>query len=689
MEYNVCDYGAIPDTAHDSTHAFQEAIDACGNAGGGRVVAGAGTYCIDMITLRDNVELHLESGCTLLSLLDRIPEEGTVYEEPSFNMKRWLIGGVKLTGASITGNGVLDGRGYVNFWNKNDGYEHPLYGQRYWPYTHRPRGLIHFRESVDIRIKDVTILDPPAYCIWMLGCDRCDLCNIRIRTDLYGPNNDGIDIDCCSNILIDGCDIITNDDAVGIFSDINNLGYEKTCENIVVSNCRIKAVSDGVRIGYVGDGPIRNICINNCVIYETMIGISMMVAISPEDARGVYIKYGPRISNVNFNNLVIEAEQTFNFQCPKNGTTRPIVGFMEQVYLRNITAVARRGSYFGGVLEQPLGAIEISGLNMTLTGEMGDQFLDFIPEPYPVWTDMSYDGIPHAFYIRHAGDLVIRDSTIRYKNITGEWHPEWLRKEKSNVEVRNVRVQDVPEKMPVKLFPIDRSGEVARYIFAKENMPTVLLDADCWMLSPYPESKALHAGQSQWDEALLKLAAKGIRSLIVPAVIWKELYWRYYNSSRYHEQKGGAVLEKILKSAEKAGLEVICGTCLSTLFWHPEISDAAFEKELLEYRCALSEIRKFPGIGGFYLPLLPPVNSAVSPEIFAERAAALCENFCRAVKSGAGSQKVIASVLPVGDAPEQYQAILERAGLDEIVVHTSVSGKRSCTLDWNNTLLDS
>ena len=209
------------------------------------------------------------------------------------------------------------------------------------------------------------------------------------------------------------------------------------------------------------------------------------------------------------------------------------------------------------------------------------------------------------------------------------------------------------------------------------------------MLSPYPESKALHAGQSQWDEALLKLAAKGIRSLIVPAVIWKELYWRYYNSSRYHEQKGGAVLEKILKSAEKAGLEVICGTCLSTLFWHPEISDAAFEKELLEYRCALSEIRKFPGIGGFYLPLLPPVNSAVSPEIFAERAAALCENFCRAVKSGAGSQKVIASVLPVGDAPEQYQAILERAGLDEIVVHTSVSGKRSCTLDWNNTLLDS
>ena len=42
-------------------------------------------------------------------------------------------------------------------------------------------------------------------------------------------------------------------------SDINELGYDKACENITITNCRFFTSSDGIRLGYEGDGAIRRI----------------------------------------------------------------------------------------------------------------------------------------------------------------------------------------------------------------------------------------------------------------------------------------------------------------------------------------------------------------------------------------------------------------------------------------------
>ena len=37
-DYNIADFGAVSDTTRLSTQAIQQAIDACSQAGGGRVV---------------------------------------------------------------------------------------------------------------------------------------------------------------------------------------------------------------------------------------------------------------------------------------------------------------------------------------------------------------------------------------------------------------------------------------------------------------------------------------------------------------------------------------------------------------------------------------------------------------------------------------------------------------------------
>lgn len=685
MDYDIRKYGAVSGKEHDCTLAVQAAIDVCGASGGGRVIVPPGLFAVDMLTLRDNVEFHLANGAVLYSLLERIPEEGVDYAEPSFNMKRYLIGGVGLTGASVTGKGTIDGRGDVNFWDKNDGYEHPLYGQRYWPRTHRPRALIHFRECNNIRIEDITLLEPPAYNIWLLGCDTCDITGIRIRTDLHGPNNDGVDIDCCSNVYITGCDIVTNDDAIGIFSDINTLGFDKPCENIVVSDCRIMAISDGIRIGYVGDGTIRNVTISNCVIHHSMIGISMMVALSPDDARGVIIKYGPKISRINFSNLIIDSEQTFNFQSPKSGSTRPLLGYIEDVTLSNINALARRGSFFGGVQEQPLGNIQISGLHLTLTGKMGDEFLNFIPDPYPLWGDMPYDGIPYPFHIRHAKDLTIRDSVIRYSNATGSWQGELYRSEHSEVHTDNVRIIEPPTNAPaLPEIAIDRTTSPAHYANCPVQKPSQFSEAilnmelppgaHSWLLPPFPDGLLASASAEDWEKAFSHLRHKGIEEIIVPAVIWKDLYFRYYPSSRYSDLQYAPVLSRILSAAEKQHLEVCCGSYMTSAFWRKNISRDAWEKELLGLRCTLSEVRRYDQIHGFFIPLFPPPGTRLPTE-WVEKISDICRNTASALKSRNDEREIVlyipeATICEISDC-DKWRTILADAGINRILLPLS------------------
>ncbi len=646
MQINVCDYGAVPDGIHDSTIAMQCAIDECGKAGGGRVIVPAGQFCTDMLTLRDNVELHLESGCVLLSLLKPVPEDNENYREASFNMRRWLVGGVGLRNASVTGRGIIDGRGYVNFWNMDDGYEHPLYGQRYWPGLHRPRALLHFHECTDILVEDVTLIEPPAYNIWMLGCDRCDIRGVRIRTDLHGPTNDGIDIDCCSNIYITGCDIISNDDAIGIFSDINRLGYEKPCENIIVTDCRIKAISDGVRIGYVGDGPIRRVSVSNCVFYECMIGISMMVAISPDDPRGVYIRKGPCISDVHFSNLVMEAEQAFNFQATKSPHTcpDPICGYIDKVSIRNVTATAHRGCYFGGVPESPLRSIEISQLDLTLTGEMGDEFVDRVPEPYPVWTDMPFDGIPWPFFVRHANDFRLCDSVIRWKEAVGAWRSEIVKQEDSKGDLRGVRTVDAPSSPPAVEFPLVRNASRLWFCGERQKAPQ-REEPHCnpvaLMLRPHPCQIGQDATSLQ-DEII---AAKemGCSAVIWEASIYREYYERSYCSSRYNDLCKCGDVQKFLEETNKAGLEPFLGGYASASLWRRHLSEWETERELTEHRCCLSEIAKEGNVAGYSFPLQrPPL--AEYPDDWASRTKRLYTGFAQKVRELKRNCKII---LPV------------------------------------------
>lgn len=58
---NVLDYGAVPNDGKLDTAAIQRAIDETSAHGGGTVVIPSGVYDVGAITLKSNVNLHLET----------------------------------------------------------------------------------------------------------------------------------------------------------------------------------------------------------------------------------------------------------------------------------------------------------------------------------------------------------------------------------------------------------------------------------------------------------------------------------------------------------------------------------------------------------------------------------------------------------------------------------------------------
>jgi polygalacturonase len=67
---NVRDFGAIGDGLRKDSAAFEAAIRACSQRGGGVVLVPPGRYLTGVITLRSHITLEVDSGATILARQD-------------------------------------------------------------------------------------------------------------------------------------------------------------------------------------------------------------------------------------------------------------------------------------------------------------------------------------------------------------------------------------------------------------------------------------------------------------------------------------------------------------------------------------------------------------------------------------------------------------------------------------------
>ena len=216
MRRSITEYGAVPGTGAKCTEQIQRAIDECAKEGGGTVVIPAGVFLSGSVRLRSGVELHLEHGAVLRASHDENDMIDFSRDIEDDNEDTGWEGGCFLYACrekniAITGTGVIDGGGRESFYDddpQEGPHEGPLNVRGF-----RPR--MSFLEDVEnLTVTDVTFYDSAFWTLHMAGCTNVRIENISIDNDRRAPNTDGIDPDCCKNVIIRGCRIKSWDDCI-------------------------------------------------------------------------------------------------------------------------------------------------------------------------------------------------------------------------------------------------------------------------------------------------------------------------------------------------------------------------------------------------------------------------------------------------------------------------------------------
>jgi hypothetical protein len=251
-EFSVTDYGAIADGKTLNKTAFQEAIDACHESGGGTVRVPGGTYYTAGFELKENVSLHLASGALLIASRD-------IDDYVSYGDKKVFILIDSLQNLSITGKGKIDGSGSS------------FYDENFNPDDNRPTPFIYFSESRGITIEGIELFHSPGHVIRVQNCDGVVINDVRVINDLRTPNTDAIDIGDSKNVMISNCYLESGDDLICLKSS------KDTVENVVVTNCVLLSDDAAIKFGTGSHVATRYCSFSNLVIRNTRYGIAFFM----------------------------------------------------------------------------------------------------------------------------------------------------------------------------------------------------------------------------------------------------------------------------------------------------------------------------------------------------------------------------------------------------------------------------
>lgn len=257
MIYYAKKYGAAANGETNDAPFIQKAIDDCTQNGGGTVVCEAGTYLCSSLIMKSNVNLYLEAGCTIIQSLD-----SAMYKDG----QEALIEAKNAENITISGFGTIDGRSYLVYYDDNQDplHEAPL---DYAVGAYRPK-TTKFENITNIAVRDITIKNSVFWTLHFGGCKYVTVSGVKILNSTRSNENDGIDPDCCKNVVISDCIITAGDDPVVVKTTKAMSQKYGGCENVVVNNCIFKTKSAGLKIGTETWADIRNITMSNCVIEE-------------------------------------------------------------------------------------------------------------------------------------------------------------------------------------------------------------------------------------------------------------------------------------------------------------------------------------------------------------------------------------------------------------------------------------
>jgi polygalacturonase len=413
LTLNVRDFGAVSDGQTKDTAAIQEALDRCGVLGGGEVTVPAGNYATGAIALRSNTTLRLAEGANLLGTADFADYPATQVRWEG----RWIQGRIGLVSAidanniavvgpgKITGNDALGGRPTA---------QNPL----------RHPCVVEFINCANIRLEDFSTSMRLMWSIHPTNCEHILIKNLAVNAT--GGNGDGIDIDSCKHVVIDGCNFSTGDDCISLKSGRGEEAFSQmhTTEDVVIRNCTFADANFAcIGIGSELSGGVRNARIEHCkfvaakshaVYIKSRVGRGAFIedlSFSDLDISGMQAGFLridvlntgiqdqfpvpgdegiPAIGNIRFSDVRVTDVPTL-VQATAISPLKPLDGFS----LTNITGTCKKGIFLANAKNVKFAGINVKGFegsllnlyNVTGTGIAGATKIeapkvpDVIPAP--------------------------------------------------------------------------------------------------------------------------------------------------------------------------------------------------------------------------------------------------------------------------------------------------------------------
>lgn len=282
---NILDFGGVGDGVTLNTEAFRKAISSLEKLGGGHLIVPEGIWLTGLISLKSNIDLHLERNAIIMATHDR--EQLLKDGKPAP-----LISASKRKNISITGEGAIDGNG--NLWravkrSKVSDEEWKLFtymggtttddGKLWYPFdlkrddnfassysaqekmrTH----LIRLTDCERVYVAGVTLQNSPKFHLIPTRCSDVVIDGVTVHCPWNAQNGDAIDLSSCRNVLVVNCVIDAGDDGICMKAGAGTSGVKYgPCENILIQDNVVYHAHGGFVIGSEYSGGMKRIVVRN------------------------------------------------------------------------------------------------------------------------------------------------------------------------------------------------------------------------------------------------------------------------------------------------------------------------------------------------------------------------------------------------------------------------------------------
>ena len=420
-DYNASLFGIRSDGTTLNTTSIQRGIDFIHENGGGRLVFYVGRYLTGTIHMKSNVIIQLERGAILVGSLNPFDYE-------RMTGLTALIFAHDQENTGITGNGVIDGQGFLVANNIVDLIHKGVIKDRlsFDRPDERNRPVnIYFRGCRKIMIQGITLKNSGC---WTQNYDQCrNLIIDRITVDSKSYwNNDGIDIIDCDSVSVTNSFIDCADDGICLKSNDPDF----ICQNIYIRNNTMRTSASGIKFGTASYGGFRNVKIINNYVYDTYRSAITFAAVDGgiveniivdslraiNTGNVIFLRIGERkagrkgkMSNISISNVYAEVPSSkpdagYNYEGPVENMPRNIspasIAGMQDAFIENVSLKNIEINYPGG--------------GNAAFARVGLDELEKVPELATSYPEFSmFRELPAwGFYIRHAKGITFENVTI-------------------------------------------------------------------------------------------------------------------------------------------------------------------------------------------------------------------------------------------------------------------------------------